>query len=201
MSARRFNFSASLQSNFLYADSSFILNLITTVTGKTERFKSECEKFFKRIESEINKSGFCLTTSDIAADEVCFQVIKTKYELKLRFRDGSRTYTKWKEFYKNRPEFIAQYKPQIDALFDFLEATPFLILNSDYFSADYKDSLYLYVKELIQKYYLLPADAYHIAIGKASYINDFVAIDEDWNRVARNWDDSSDFNLFTCLPS
>lgn len=201
MSARRLDFTAPFRSNFLYADSSFILNLVTSITGKKELFKLKCEKFFKRMESEINKSNLYLTTSDIAVNEVCFVMLKTKYHLNLPFTDGSKKYEDWREFYRNRPEFIDQFKPEIDALFDFLEKTPFSILNSHYFSDDYKDSLHLYVKELIQKYYLLPADAYHIAIGKASHINDFVAIDRDWNRVARNWDEKIDFNLFTCLPS
>jgi predicted nucleic acid-binding protein len=47
--------------------------------------------------------------------------------------------------------------------------------------------------DIINKYYLRPTDAYHIAVAKSYGITSFAAIDRDFLRV-------DGIEVFTCLP-
>lgn len=196
MSARSLNFNDPLPPDvIIYADASFILNVITTITKQHERFQTDCESFINRLKNEIDSGNLYLVTSDFAIDEVLYGIIKHSLIKNLPFFDSStgNTYDSPKKLYKNRPEIIQCFIPQIERFYQYLEAIPFLVLSYPELK-NLPEPLYLQVKHLIASYNLLPADAYHIAVGKSAGIKDFVAVDTDWFRV-------DDINLYTCLPN
>lgn len=188
MSAKSHSFGDPLPTFAIYADSSFILNLITHIRNTRERFKTDCESFLKKIQLNM-ESGLCLVTSDFGIDEVLFKIIEN--ELSFHLKETS--FSKPMELFKNRPEIIQSFLPKIQKFYDFLDSTPFIVLSYPELK-DLPEELNLQVKNLVASYNLLPGDAYHIAIGKSAGIKDFVAVDADWFRV-------DEINLFTCLPN
>jgi predicted nucleic acid-binding protein len=192
MSARSLNFDDTLPpTKIIYADSSFILNLVSSISSITAQFQIDCESFLKRLQNE----DFCLVTSDFAIDEVCFNIIKAGFQRNIPFKDSAKgiNYKKWDHLAKDKSELIQVFLPRINRFFDYIDAIPFLIVSYPELK-DLSEELYLQVKNRIASYNLLPADAYHISIGKSVGINDFVAVDTDWFRV-------DDINLYTCLPN
>lgn len=195
MSARSLSFTDPLPCDAIYADASFILNLITSIRHRPEHFQPDCEDFLRRLQSQMDDSGLCLVTSDFAIDEVLYKIIVESLDGNLPFPDHEKhkTYCTVKDLYKNRPEIIQRYLPKIDAFYRYIDTVPFLVLSCP----DLKNllpPLYTQVKTLIASYNIYPADAYHIAIAKAAEIIDFVALDSDWFRI-------DDINLYTCLPT
>ena len=191
MSARSLSFADPLPHDIIYADSSFILNLIYSIRNRTEKFKTDCEFFLKRLQD----SGLCLVTSDFAIDEVCYRIIREGLERNVPFIDQikRRTYTDEMDLFKNRPEIIQNFLPKIEQFYTYINIIPFVVLSYPELK-DLPEELYLQVKKLIASYHLLPADAYHVAIGRSAGIIDFVAVDGDWFRV-------DNINLYTCLPN
>jgi predicted nucleic acid-binding protein len=192
MSPRSLSFADPLpHDNIIYADSSFILNLISSIRNKTERFQTDCEVFLRRLQD----SGLCLVTSDFAVDEVCYKILREGLDRNVPFVDQPKrkTYYEGMDLFKNRPEIIQKLIPKIEQFYIYIDAIPFLVVSYPELK-DLPEELYLQVKKLITSYNLFPADAYHIAIGKSAGIKDFVAVDADWFRV-------DDINLYTCLPN
>lgn len=194
MSARNLNFLDTLPQSAIYADSSFILNLITRIRNRQERFQIDCQNFLKRIQIEMDTSGLCLVTSDFAIDEVCFKIIREGLERKSRFPDlqSGKIYNDWMDLFKNKPVEIQNLLPTIENFYNYLDSIPFFIISYPELK-DLQEPLYLQVKGLIASNNLLPADAYHVAIGRSAGIDNFVAIDTDWFRI-------DCINLYTCLP-
>lgn len=194
MSARSLNFSDPLPSDVvIYADASFILNVITGITKRRERFQLDCEAFLKRLKGEIDSNNLYLVTSDFAIDEICYKIILNSLKKILPFYDSTsgKTYDDPIDLHKDKPEIIQLFIPKIEKFYQFLEGIPFFVLSYPELK-DLPDPLYLQAKHLITSYNLFPADAYHVAIGKSAGIKDFVAVDIDWFRV-------DDINLYTCL--
>lgn len=193
MSAKRLNFDAALPQSAIYLDSSFILNFIASIQNREEEFQVECGKFFKRLEKEA-QSHLCLVTSDFAIDEVCYQIIKFELKKKLSSIDpnGRTFHNNPFDYYKTNPQSIQQTLPKIERFYGVLETTPIIVISYRELK-EIEEDLYLQIKKLIQLYNLLPADAYHVAIGKSAGIDDFVALDRDWFRIGH-------INLYTCMP-
>jgi predicted nucleic acid-binding protein len=97
------------------------------------------------------------------------------------------------ELFKKRPEIIQSFLPKIQQFYKYINAIPFIVLSYPELK-ELPEELYLQVKSLISSFNILPADAYHIAIGKSAGVSDFVALDVDWFRI-------DDINLYTCLPT
>lgn len=205
MAGKKIPFLSTLNSEFLYLDTSFIQNIIKFIPFPAQQHSVDCQTFFNTLRTNISQGKLHIVTSDFAVNEACFNIIRFYYQKNMPFTDTAKSLvysdrSKWqREFYKNRPEFIETFENKIDEFFDFIENTPILILNSDYFFHDKKETLHKQVQYFIKKYYLLPTDAYHIAIGNASGVTDFVSLDGDWVRTTNNWNEKEDFNLYTCI--
>lgn len=193
MLARRFSFAAPLPRSAIYLDSSFILNFISTIQNREEDFQKECEKFLIRLQNEAESTGLCLTTSDFGINEICYQIIKFELEKKLAEIDpsGRLFHREFLRYFKDNTGVIQFAIPKLERFYEVIETIPiFVISYSDL--KDIEEDLYLQVKNLIRLYNLLPTDAYHVAVGKSAGIEDFVALDRDWFRIAN-------INLYTCL--
>ncbi|MGA2464622.1 MAG: PIN domain-containing protein [Thermodesulfobacteriota bacterium] len=196
MSAKSLSFNDPLPSDVvIYADASFILNVIAGITNRREKFQIDCEAFLKRLKGEIDSDNLYLVTSDFAIDEICYKIIENSLSKNVPFFDSSsgKTYKTPKELFKKKPEIIQLFIPKVDRFYLYLESIPFFVLSYPELK-DLPEPLYLQVKRLIASYNLYPADAYHIAVAQSAGINYFVAVDSDWFRI-------DDINLYTCLPT
>ncbi len=193
------------KSSFVYLDTSFILRIIRGITGQRQSHAIQCQSFFQILLSQVIANNTVLVTSDFAISEACFFIIQWNYKLNMPFQDSqnNRTYSdkhKWRQdFYRNRPDFISVFQKKLDDFFLFIENVPLLVLDSQYYTTSLRGMLYKQVHTFITRYFLLPTDAYHIAIGNAAGVTDFVAIDRDWKTIVSHWNESLDFNLYTCI--
>ena len=115
MSAKSFSFNDPLPPDVvIYADASFVLNVITGITNRRETFQIDCEAFLNRLKGEIDSGNLYLVTSDFAIDEICYKIIEHSLSRNVPFFDSSnrKTYNNTKDLFKNKPEIIQRFSPQ-----------------------------------------------------------------------------------------
>ncbi len=193
--------------NFLFVDTSFLLNSFVPVPEKDPTFPNRtnisCSDFLQDLRKRANDGEVCLFTDDYVLNEFFYFIIKSKVEcvdfLESPFDVHVQEYKKnnrnpLSSLLKDHPELITKHFPVLEDYYERIRAVPIAILAPDYLMTKSGSSISDRMNELIKQYEILPADALHIAIAQQAGIKDFVVIDADFHKV-------SEINIFTCISN
>ncbi len=88
----------------------------------------------------------------------------------------------WNRLYKSQPGIVRRYTPVITRFITAVRATPIVILGPAELH-DIRASLPLLMVTNMERYSLLAADAYHLAVAEAMGIGSVATLDRDWLRA------------------
>jgi len=163
VSANKLNFDAKLP-EIIYWDTSFVH--VCLIGEPTEPYYTECQNFQARLKSE----GVLSVVSDFVYDETAF--IWVKREL---VKAGQSLGLHWLDVKDEQPNLIGQAMRDFKVKKADLEALTLKL--------PIVDEVTNLAFDLMERFDLLPTDAYHIATALSSEVTAFVTIDEDFLRV------------------
>lgn len=156
----------------VYWDTTFAIAYIEN----TATFHDECRWFADRQERESILS----VSSDFVHNEVAFHILKTALTA-----EGNRTGRHWLDVKRENPELLLATMPTVEARREELDRiTLQLPIGEGVKSRAFG---------LMQRYPLLPTDAYHIATALESGVTTFATLDADFFQV-------DGIIVYTCLP-
>jgi predicted nucleic acid-binding protein len=163
VSANKLNFDAELP-EIIYWDTSFVH--VCLIGESTEPYYTECQDFRARLKSE----GVLSVVSDFVYDEIAFiwikrELVKTVQSLGLH----------WLNVKDQQTNLISQAMQNFKMRKVDLEALTLKL--------PIVDEVTDFAFDLMERFYILPTDAYHIATALLSEVTAFVTLDEDFLRV------------------
>jgi predicted nucleic acid-binding protein len=171
MPAERRNFLHPLEP-FVYLDATYMIACFDT----TERFHVECDALRRRLEAE----SILPVVSDFGYNEFAFHHLKSALT-----EEGRRLGRSWLWVKRNIPHIFTTAMAEIQASRVELERTTLKLPVSDAVMAR--------AFQLMEDFYLLPTDAYHIATALESNVTAFVTLDRDFLAV-------DGIVVYTCVP-
>ena len=146
----------------IYWDSSFaIAHFFEQLPSHTE-----CSNFVTRLMRE----GVLCVSSDLVHNEVAFFIQRSYLS-----EHGARVGMHWREVHRRMPNALSAINALLRRVRNELEAMTFHLPMP----ANVRDDAY----ELMERYHLLPTDAFHVAIALHHDVNAFASLDEDFARV------------------
>lgn len=191
---------------FLYMDTSFLLYAVSVLPDPT-RHKTrqrECQRFWQKLKNKTTCREVSCLLSDLVLDECFYWIVRSHYEAELpHYAHEAAVYTKrtgkpytWRRLYDDHPELVSDCMPTIEAVYDKLTKFPMEIVQpKDLQFSDNEagePTMAEYAKQMMSLFYLLPADAFHLAIAHRLGIDSIVTLDSDFQRV-------DGITMFTCL--
>jgi predicted nucleic acid-binding protein len=140
-------------------------------------FHDECVDFERRLRNESVLS----VSSDFTHNELAFHIFKTALT-----EEGDRTGRYWLQVKQDNPRLLLATIPTVKARRDELDYLTFQISIGE----GVKQRAFA----LMQRYPLLPTDAYHIATALESDVTAFVTLDNDFLQV-------DGIIVYTCIPN
>lgn len=168
MRANILGFNAKLP-EIIYLDSSFILNI--AIDGA--KYFRECADFMKRLEKENIPSAI----SSFSLDEVWYGLIRASL-----IKDYP---SDWLDKLRSEPQIIKNYMQLIK------NAARDLILLHNIIVVETKTDTVMNSMNYIEKYFLLPRDAIHLATMLELGIKNIATTDADFGRIP-------EINVYTC---
>jgi predicted nucleic acid-binding protein len=142
--------------------------------------------FLERLNAAAHVGQVTLLISDLVVNELCFQVIKQKLGPQvgpLQQRLGI-TEKRWLRIHRQYPEVLEECREDIERLYEFLLGYPVFVLSPrDFEQATEPEPPYLAVRPIIERFHLLPTDAFHVVYSRLAGADAIAAVDPDFARV------------------
>ncbi len=171
MPAERRNFDDALES-LIYWDATYAIAFFE----ENALFHDECVNFERRLRSKSVLS----VSSDFTHNELAFHIFKTALT-----EEANRTGQHWMQVKRDNPHLLLATMPTVGTRCDELDSLTFRL--------PVDESVKPRAFALMQRYPLLPTDAYHIATALESDVTAFVTLDRDFLQV-------DGIIVYTCVP-
>jgi hypothetical protein len=168
----------------IYLDTSLLMRRLSS--GAAPQPAAQALVFLERLEQEALAEHVAPVISDLVVDELCFNVIHAHLGPQLKFlnrRFGMKAGS-WLPIFNRHSEILEACRPEIDRLYGFLEGYPVRVLSPRDFELGALTRLpHLAARYVIERFQLLPRDAYHVVYCRLAGADAIATMDPDFSRV------------------
>lgn len=164
---------------FLVVDSSLLLELLAG-SATTPRQRAAA-LFLNRVSQEATKGALLLLVPLLVMEECLYKIIQWKYEA--LFGLG---FANWHQAgYKKNPQLIQGFGPELQTFRQSILNLPATITGPEelILTPIFTQTLEQHMLSNIQRYNLLPKDAYIISEAERLGVNYLATTDRDWDRA------------------